>query len=190
MSRLQENQTDDYSDEIISLHSKLQELFDSDFLPNFFKPLSKDKDVLTGITHMYDQILYKGDLPGNLKELIFLTIALKHKYHYCSSLHYTNLRKIDEKEVHHVLNDITKIENDLIRGILLFSIRVIDSPQEIKTEEYLELEKLGLSKNEILEVISTASFSSSNIKTAIALGVKSEEEISNYINGETIKFEF
>jgi uncharacterized peroxidase-related enzyme len=61
-------------------------------IPNIFKTLAYQPDVLQGVTSINDGIQH--DLPGKLRELAYLKSSLTNDCEYCSHYH----RKAAEKE--------------------------------------------------------------------------------------------
>jgi len=175
------------SSEVVNIQNDIKELFGVDFVPNFFKVLSNNEDVLSGLYLMNKKLLHEGKLPNSLKEMIFLTLALRLKCNYCASIHYAKLHDLDIGEAEDLVTDISLIKNLLVRKVLLFSIKVMESPRGVTDVDIKELEKVGLSKAEIIEAIAVASFSSSIVKTSLALKVQTDDEIKEYLEGKNIE---
>ncbi len=190
MTRLELAKETDSDDEINEIFNDIQKSLGVEFTPNFFLSIAKNKTALKGIYGMYKGILFEGDLSRSIKELIFLTVSLELKCHYCSSVHLAINDQINHDEMKMVIDDILKIENESTRTVLMFALKAIKETKQVTQDDFNKLYEVGLTEGEAMEVLAMASMAMNAINMTKALDIEVEPQVNDYLENQRISVGF
>ena len=180
--QMEESHEPQLDSEVVATFQEIKDLFEVDFVPEFFKPLANSPSGLRGIWNIYKSTLFAGEIPRSIKELIFLAIAIQNKCVYCTSIHMAISHQMKLPEMTDLLGGLENVKNTRLRLILQKALKSVNSPRSMSQQDYEELEEASLSKSEIIEVFGMASFSISVVKLAQSLKVEVDEQVTKYLN--------
>lgn len=149
------------SEEISKYYCEIKHGLTIPFVPNFFKGQAHSLSMLQGIWGAVRNILLNGKLPRSLKEMILVAISNSRNCGYCSNMHYAmcKLLGIEEKDLTIMLHNVEELSPELTKKIMKFALRCAEDPQALKDEDYEGLRKLGVSDEEMVEVIAMSALS-------------------------------
>ena len=176
-------------EEVDALYLKIKNTFGISFVPNFFKMIANHKDVFKGIWKAYENILANGELPLQIKELIFLYTALEKGCNYCSSTHLAvcDMLDVTMNNLEGLKNNIDKVTPKEVRAVLMLVHKTIRLPESITQEDYTELKKLDFSNAEISEILCMTHLANTAVGLALISGLKEiEPEIEDYLKDHNL----
>lgn len=128
---------------------------------NFFKGMAIRPDILEVAWGLTKAMLCQGRLPMTLKQLITMTISRQNETPYCCATHTAALvgLGVPREVIESCSGDpqLTGVPSPT-REILLFAKKVASSPKYVTREDHEAMRDLGLSDEEILEVVMLAAF--------------------------------
>ncbi|MBD1839495.1 carboxymuconolactone decarboxylase family protein [Coleofasciculus sp. FACHB-64] len=145
-------------------------------IPNIFKSMAINPDVLEGNWKKFRATILQGDVPRTLKEMVGVAISQAHNSPYALNVHLHGLSALgmSEEVLRTLVSDfaacpLPKRE----KAVISFGLLAGTKPQELTAKDYQNLRELGLDDSEIFEIIATADlFTSINRYTdAIALEI-------------------
>ena len=167
-----------------SSYVEIKNVFGITSVPDFFLALASSSDTFSAAWGAYKEILAGGILPQQIKEIIFLAVALNRRCIYCSSTHLAVCDMIDgisSAEIDALMDDITQLTPQRIQDIVTFAIKYVESPTAITEEDFKNLDEHGISEREVTEIITMAGLAYYAINIAQAMGIEVETEISEYL---------
>ena len=130
------------------------------YVPNIVKIFGASPDMLTVFWTKWRAMLTHRTLPDALVAMISYTIATHNECAYCSALNELSCRTlgIDEEMLDNLVKDLGHVSPLRIRAIINFSLRVVANPKGLTRADYDQLRDLGVTDEEILEIVLTAAF--------------------------------
>lgn len=128
---------------------------------NFFKGMAIRPDILKVAWGLTKAMLCDGRLPLTLKQLITMTISRQNETPYCCATHTAALVALGvPREVIESCSGDPELKDvpSPNREILLFAKKVAASPKYVTKADHEAMRDLGLSEEEILEVVMLAAF--------------------------------
>ena len=128
---------------------------------NFFTSQSIRPDILKATWLFVQSMLIQGQLPRTVKEMIIVAISVQNNCGYCETVHAGALQMMG------VASDVV---NSCVRDplnapipaahqhMINFALKVNTDPTSVTDADYETLRDYGMSDEEILEVVSMASF--------------------------------
>ncbi len=97
-------------------------------------------------------------LPMSLMSLILFTIAHKSDCTYCTAAHEVTCRTlgVDEATLRAVAQDLGELNPERIRVIIEFALKAAKHPQDLVPDDYENLRAMGISNDEIVQIIHVA----------------------------------
>jgi len=190
MGRIEQMKELEADEEVTGILEDIRTTFGLDFTPNFFMSISKNSTALKGIFGMYKGIIFSGDLAYNIKELIFLTIALKQKCQYCTSIHLAINNQINKSEMTTLLEDVHAIKNKSLKTVLLFAVKCANETKQLTDQDFQDLYDLEFSKEQVMEIIAMASLASNAINITKAMDIKDDIKVTEYLAENKIGVNF
>jgi uncharacterized peroxidase-related enzyme len=175
---------------INNLYVDLKNRFGITFVPDFFKFIAPHEDVATGIWAGYEHILLGGCLPQQVKELIFVTVALRRGCVYCSSTHLAvcDMLEVPTDVLESIKTEIDNVTPDRFKDILLFAVKMIEAAETFSEDDFKSLNKHGISEAEITEIIGMTFLANTAVNVALSMGMKViEPEIKEYLKTENLR---
>lgn len=149
----------DASDEVVRIYHEYQRTFGFPEVPNFIRMQGGSPSVLAGTWGLVQNVLGRGRLPRTVKELIWVAIAVDRECVYCEHAHIACCRilGVDERTIRALREGLKEDLPEDLRDIIGFATHCAAAPHELCAEDFDRLRRHGLSTQEILEVIATAS---------------------------------
>lgn len=145
-------------------------------VPNLFKSMAINPDVLEANWKKFRSTILQGDLPRTLKEMIGVAISQANNSQYALNVHLHGLSALgmSEEILQTLVSDFANCplpKRD--KAVIGFGLLVATQPLEVTEIHYQNLRDLGLDDSEIFEIVATADlFSFVNRYTdAIALEI-------------------
>ncbi|OUR93558.1 hypothetical protein A9Q84_19005 [Halobacteriovorax marinus] len=172
-----------------AMYSDIKTKFNVTFIPDFFKALAFHESLFAGIWDGYQKLLVEGTIPKNIKEMIFLTIAIHKGCNYCSSTHLAvcNMLEVSNDNLSSILKNVEDVNPRRVRLILEFSLSLISNPRSIADETYDDLKAEGITEEEIVDIIGITILSNTAVNMAQSMGLSVEEEIQEYLDQEDLQ---
>jgi len=171
-----------HSEEISNFYIDIKNTFGITYTPDFFKILANNFTVALGVWEGYKNILASGCLPLQIKEMIFLYVALERKCNYCSSTHLAvcNMVDVNHDNINGLKNDLDLIKPTEIRIVLYFVRDFIKGNSTVLSLK--ELNRIGFSEEEVVEIISMITLCNTAVNIALTLEISDiEPEINEYL---------
>ncbi len=176
--------------DVDKVYLKIQNTFGISFVPNFFKLIANNKNILNGIWTAYEKILAGGMIPLHIKEVIFLYTALEKGCNYCSSTHLAvcDMLKVNSVNIDGIKNDIELVTPTELKLILKLTKNIINYTNDTSEgNEIHELIEIGLSKDEISEILCMIHLADTAVSLALSSGLDDiENEISSYLTEKSL----
>ena len=129
---------------------------------NFFTSQSQRPDILDATWNLIKSLLLSGSLPRSVKEMIMVTISKQNDCRYCEVTHSGALaalgvpqEQIESCAIDPELKQISSPHKE----ILLFTLKAAADPRSVNDQDFSTLRDLGLSDQEIMEMIMMAALS-------------------------------
>lgn len=145
---------------------KVQEVYDEivtelgfGIVPNLFKSMAINPALLEANWKRFRATILQGYLPRTLKEMIGIAISQANNSQYALQVHLHGLSAlgISEMILTTLVSDFEACPLPLReKAVIRFGLRSATNPQSLTPEHYQELTDLGLTKEEIYEIIATA----------------------------------
>jgi alkylhydroperoxidase family enzyme len=155
----------DAAPEIQAIYDKVMEVTGSPDVFNFLKAFGNNEKVLHAFWSMIRYILFEGDIPALLKQLILFRISVEYGNTYCASLHGRTVLRIDPTITYDELIAMSEGGNMDIPASYEVAIELVTQmalrPKTVVAEDFDFEEQLrdeGFSEQEIDELISVAGF--------------------------------
>jgi len=180
----------DANEKTQSIYKDVKETFGIAHIPDYFKLIALQHPLFEGIWSGYKNILNNGILPLQVKEMIFLTVALNRGCVYCSSTHLAVCDMVDvpKQTLEMMKTDINEVNPERVRNILNFAVKTIEDPDSVTEKDYAKFYDDGVSQEEVIEIFAMVFLSNTAVNMALSMGMKNIEiEISDYLKAENLK---
>lgn len=166
--------------------SQVAELYDAvkrelqmPFVPNMIKTLGSSPAALAMHMGMYQAMVSNLTLPFSLVAMISYTVAEYANCEYCGVNNELMCRTlgIDEETLAQVARDLGNVNPERIRVILKFCVKMSQNPQSVTNKDFDRMREMGVSDEEILEIIIIASHAVSADIIADTLKVPVESQV-------------
>ena len=173
----------DADNRVDTIYKDVKEKFQITFIPSFFKAMAFHEHVFAGVWDGYKSLLVKGIIPTNIKEMIFLTVAISKGCNYCSSTHLAvcDMLEVSKENIQSILEDVDNVSPERIKLILKYSLSIINSPHDVTEDNYNEMLQVGITEEEIVDIIGITILSNTAVNIAQSMGLDVEEEINQYL---------
>ena len=181
---------DELAPEAQSLFQEVIDKFQS--VPVFYRILAVAPALLQTYWYSYQKVVLEGELPAQVKELIFLAVARKRRCIYCASAHLAicDIFEIERSTLETIMSETTDIQPERIAILLKFCLLAMDDPDAITAEQYQNLYNHGMTQIEILEALYTVAYSNGGIFMAKALKVEVEDGVKKYLSDNALSIGF
>ncbi len=128
---------------------------------NFFKGMAIRPDILGAAWGLTKTMLCQGRLPLTLRQLITMAVSRQNETPYCCATHAAALVALGvPREVIESCSGDPELAGvpSPTREVLLFAKKVAASPKYVTKADHEAMRDLGLSDEEILEVVMLAAF--------------------------------
>ncbi len=176
--------------DIVNNYAKVKATWGITFVPDFFKVIANQSNVFDGIWAGYKNILADGLLPAEVKEMIFLTVALQRGCVYCSSTHLAicDMLEVPKDTLETIKSNLASVNPERIKDILSFVEKTVNSPDQVTDQDYSNINGHGIAEDEIIEILAMVFLSNTAVNMALAMGMRNiETQISDYLSTENLK---
>jgi uncharacterized peroxidase-related enzyme len=160
-SKLPMTEEEEATDDVARVFADVKSEMQIPYVPNWSKALAASPAALA--THWdFQRSFYRRiTLPRTLTAMILYTIAETGKCKYCSALNemYCRTMGIDGEMLSALVKDLGHVSPERIRAIIAFSLKAARDPQGMEAEDFDRLRDLGVSDEEIMEIILVAAMS-------------------------------
>jgi uncharacterized peroxidase-related enzyme len=118
-------------------------------------------DIFSAVMAAGKPILFEGELPVSVKQMIVMVIANQRKCRFCAEAHRIMLENmgIDKAIIESCIEDPEmKRVPPMYRQILRFALHAAEDPNHVDDGQFERLRDSGLNEEEILETSMVASF--------------------------------
>lgn len=123
--------------------------------------LSLRPDIFSAVMAAGKPIMFEGEIPASVKQMMVLIVARQRQCAFCSDVHKAVLEAmgIDDALIESCVDDPEmKLVPPMHRQILEFAANAAENPGDVEDEQFERLRDSGLSEAEILEIAMVASF--------------------------------
>jgi len=121
--------------------------------PNFIMTQGHSSSVARGTWELVKNVLVSGHIERWKKEMIFVAISKERNCHYCLAAHIACCRMLGV-DIERFVHDVQSVTDPVLRDMILFAMKCARDPQSLTDTDYEALRKHGLSKADIMELIS------------------------------------
>ncbi|GGI78844.1 carboxymuconolactone decarboxylase family protein [Shewanella gelidii] len=169
------------------LHTEVCEKLGLGFVPNIFRCMALVNEPLAlSSWQMVKQNLCAGNLPRMVKELLFSFVAYKRRCQYCYIAHHALAihHGFSEGHVKALFDDIESAEPPILGAVLKFADLATEPHFVDPDSAYKDMQALGLSQSETVEVLGMVSCALYMVNIADGLGLPVDERFITVINQE------
>jgi uncharacterized peroxidase-related enzyme len=144
--------------ELADLYETAKRQLQTPKVPNSIKAAGISVGVLKTYLHMLEGFEKHISLPRSLVSMICFAIARKNECLYCSSIHELTCRTlgVDENTLVALAENLGEVSPERIRAIIEFALKTGKDPQSLEPEDYERLRLMGISNDEIVQIIFVA----------------------------------
>ena len=152
-------------------------------VPIFYRFLANCPPLVEAYWQTYQKVIGQGILPINVKELIFLAVARKRQCAYCSSVHLAicDIFNIERQTLDALMSNISKLQPERVAKLISFCLLVMDNPESITEQDYLQLQNYGINRQEVLEALYSVAYANSGIFLAKVTKIEIDQEVKDYL---------
>lgn len=170
MARIKLETEDSTNPQIQSIFDEIKERAGK--VPAAYRAFARHEHILQANWNRTKNILEKGNLPIELKEMIAARISAENGCQFCLNIHCENLAKLGftEGEIEAVTNG--QIKEAKLNKILQFVTLASIYPHKITRHDYNELYDFGYTEEDVLEMLTVMEMYTGYNKILVALGIK------------------
>jgi uncharacterized peroxidase-related enzyme len=182
--------------EYVDSDSLVKEIYDdifehigNDGLVDYFKVLGNYNPHILSITWtMLKNVLLTGELPRALKELVFIAISNERECVYCTSIHCAMCKylNIDDETINQVLQKSSELSPKRVKVAIDFAVKMATDSTSVTEQDHQGLLNSGLTKNQVFELMSLASFVNYSNTLAQGMMLVVDEEFANLIKDNIV----
>jgi uncharacterized peroxidase-related enzyme len=153
-------------------------------VPNFFRAMAASPAALAIEWAMQRAMIEHATLPKSLSAMILYAIAQRNECEYCSASHELSCLTlgIDEATLRTLIEDLPNLNPERIRKTIEFALKVAKSAKALTLADYDALRDLGVTEDELVEIIVLAAKGSSGDVLADALKVEVDDMVAQALN--------
>ena len=147
--------------DIANLYDNIRRGMEIPFVPNIFKGPTASPRIAEGIWEAFAKIVAQTSLPASLSAMIGYSVSAANGCNYCNSLHKVSCRTlgVDEDTLNALGDDLGALTPERIQEIIAFAVKVGTDPQLLEKADYDRVREQGVSDEEIVEIVTLASWS-------------------------------
>jgi uncharacterized peroxidase-related enzyme len=170
---------DEASPEIAEVYDRIKRDMQVPYVPNWAKVLAASPSAFKIYMSLFDAFYENISLPHSVVAMICYTVAKKTDCAYCSATNELTCRTlgVDEETLSAIVNDLSSVKPERIRGIIEFAVKVAKYPKTVAQNDYDELRALGISTEEIMEIILIAGIAVLNDTMADAVKLEVDSHV-------------
>lgn len=146
------------TEELIPLYETIKRDFQMPAVPNMMKAIAISPASLQLYLNMLKSFYADISLPQALTSMICFTVAKKSNCTYCTAVHEVTCRTlgVDENTLNALAENLGEVNPQRIRAIIEFSLKAAKHPQDLDPEDYDGLREMGISNDEIVQIVFVA----------------------------------
>jgi uncharacterized peroxidase-related enzyme len=149
--------------------------------PLIYEALIHNPEVVRARYDYFGTIMNEGELPRELKELVYVVVSQTNECRYCAINHSKILDEVldgDSELVTKLQDGSYEQLSEEKRKVAGLAQKVAEHPDQVSESDIKELGEFGFTTSEIIELISTASLAvSSNIVVdTLSISLSNKEE--------------
>jgi uncharacterized peroxidase-related enzyme len=162
------------SGEVGGIYAEAKQLMQVPFVPNMLKGLAVSPAALTIYWHAFRAFLLHSTLPQALSAMLLYAIAERNDCQYCSAGHEMTCRMlgIDEETLAQLVKNLGNVSPERVREIIRFALKVNSDPQSLVAEDYDCVRAVGVTDEELTEIILLAAMARMGDTLADALKIE------------------
>lgn len=171
---------DQATGELVELYERSKRIYQSPVVFNFTKAIGISPPALKFELDMTSSFYENITLPLSLTSLIFFTIAQKSDCEYCTAAHEVTCRTVgvDEATLTTIAENLGELNPERIRAIIQFALTAAKYPQTLEPKDYENLRSMGISNDEIVQIVTVAGVAVYLDIMADALKIEVDESLS------------
>lgn len=171
---------EDASKEVTDLYLDFQRRMGFPAAPNFIRTQGHSLASARGTWGLVQNVLVGGVLPRTLKEMMFTAISADRRCRYCEAAHLACCRMlgVDEEALEKLAVDIEGLTPEKTRDLVKFGVKCAREPQNLSAEDFAVLQRHGLSRSEVMEVIAMSALAAYANIIADATGMEPDAMFS------------
>ncbi len=171
---------DQATGDLLELYERSKRMYQSPVVFNLTKAIGMSEAALKFQIDMTTSFYGNMTLPQSLTALIFFTVAQKSDCEYCTAAHEVTCRMlgVDEATLTAIAENLGELNPERIRAIIEFALKAAKYPQSLKPEDYEKLRDMGISNDEIVQIVTVAGVAVYLDIMADALKVEVDESLT------------
>jgi len=158
-----------------TIYQEIQVELGFGIVPNLFKSMAINPDVLEANWKKFRATVLKGDVPRTLKEMLGIAISQAHRSDYALNVHLHGLSSLgmSEEVLKTLVSDFAACPlPQREKAVISFGLKAATEPHELTSKDYQHLYNLGLDDSEIFEIVATADLFTSINRYTDAIGLE------------------
>ncbi len=163
MARFRQIEIPERNSRLAALYQEIVESgLGTDHPINWFTSQGERPDILEATWQLTKGLLFSGQLPPTVKQMIVVKVSMQNRCHYCRVLHTTALEAMGVPA--EVIDNLTTDVNlekltPPQRAIVRFGVKTAQDPRSVTDDDFETLRGHGFDDGEIMEVAMVAAFS-------------------------------
>lgn len=169
--------------EVAALYEDFKHDFQMPTVPNYIKSLAISPPALRIFTDMMRTFGANIMLPQSLMPMICFAIARHNNCEYCSALHESSCRTlgVDEETLTILTENLSALNPERIRAIIEFALKAAKHPKTLTPDDYQGLRDLGISNEEIFQIIFISALGQFNDIIADSIRIEIDSEFKDVL---------
>jgi uncharacterized peroxidase-related enzyme len=143
---------------VLAVYDNIRRELGFGMVPNLFKSMATNPDFLEANWLKFRSIVLHGSLPRTLKEMIGVVISQAHNSEYALRVHLHGLSAlgISEEVLRLLVEDFDRCPlPERQKATIQFGLLAGTKPLEVTKQDYERLYELGLTEEEVFEIVAT-----------------------------------
>jgi uncharacterized peroxidase-related enzyme len=144
--------------ELVALYDTIKRDFQMPQVPNMLKAIAMSPVALELYVGMMRSFYSNLSLPQSLISMIGFTVAKQSNCTYCAAGNEVLCRTlgVDDDTLNALAENLGEVNPERIRAIIEFALKAAKYPKDLSSEDYERLRNMGISDDEILQIIFAA----------------------------------
>lgn len=158
MSRVPEIQETEASPEVAEMYEAIKREMGIPFVPNMDKALANSPNALRGAWEVLRGVFLQTSLPSTLASMILFSISSANQCRYCSPIFKATCMTVgvDEETLAALDGDLAGLSPRRVQAIVQFALKCARDRGNLTEDDFEEIRALGMSEEEIVEIVSLA----------------------------------
>ncbi|MBW4633496.1 MAG: peroxidase-related enzyme [Iphinoe sp. HA4291-MV1] len=142
-----------------AIYEEIQVELGFGIVPNLFKSMAINPEVLEANWKKFRSTILKGDVPRTLKEMLGIAISQANNSPYALNVHLHGLSSLgmSEEVLRTLVSDFAACPlPEREKAVISFGLKAATEPHKLTSKDYQHLYNLGLDDSEIFEIVATA----------------------------------